>query len=461
MLFAKHGKFYQPNFSLIKVNMKTVSALLCSLLGVLMLIISGCDTSKIDQDVISGKPLLQTPTEIAQPLSAEESSAKTASVQCIPIGGTIPVNRVITGYSTTTPSACPYPYNTIPSYITVLPSTTATTNICIESTIPTGFVVVEKSRTMTGCKQKTGYNNLITGYVIKALTAFGTNDVVMCNVGNIPLGYKQISTYSGPYCNSEYGYYNSVTTVVIRRDMPAGAYAICGDSPTPSGAVLVGNGTPCAFQTQPTKYVKTASSVETVCVNSPIPSGFVLTEKIQNAVLNCSEKGFIPTYPGYGLTVYAYKIQSIASYGNNNITACKDGAVPAGYLLVGLSQTNACVVNGAAPENMGNTRTYAKPLPIVDVRNTPENTVCVGSALPANYVISGRLSVSQCNSTTTSGYNAMKIRQLPGLGYYGTTNVCDISPIPSTTQIIGKFYSTTCGVNPLSQANTYVLRQKY
>ena len=440
--------------------MKNLVHLFSLMFCVFTIVFTGCDNhTDLNESIATSKIAHALPLE-GSLANTKEDVAKTASTTCTPIGGTLPANHVIVGYSTVTPSACSYPYNTIPSYISTLPSTTANTSICIESTIPNGFVVVEKSRTMTGCKAKTGYNNLITGYVIKALTAFGTSDVVMCNVGDIPVGYKKISTYSGPYCNSEYGYANSVTTVVIRRDMPAGAYAICGNVATPSGAVLVGNGAPCAFQTQPSKYLKAPAAVELICVDSPMPSGYVLTEKVQAAALNCSQKGFIPTYPGYGLTINAYRVQSIASFGLNNITACRDSVAPMGYFIVGLSQTNACVVSGNGYNNAGNTRTYAKPLPITDTRNTPENTVCVGTTLPSNYVISGRLNASACASTTTSGYNAMKIRQLPGLGYYGTTYVCDISPIPSSTQIIGQFYSTACGINPLSQANTYTLRQK-
>ncbi|WP_405005718.1 hypothetical protein [Kitasatospora purpeofusca] len=129
--------------------------------------------------------------------------------------------------------------------------------------------------------------------------------------------------------------------------------------------LLLGLMTAASTQAQATPQRLTAGT--TICSNSPIPAGWVVTGSYRNN--GCAGAGYI------------YTILDTSNL--TNVTVCSNSPIPTNWVITGSYTTSTC-------EGFGYAYTLAK------ITTQTTTTVCSFSPLPAGWVVTGSYSTGTC-----------------------------------------------------------------
>ncbi len=129
--------------------------------------------------------------------------------------------------------------------------------------------------------------------------------------------------------------------------------------------LLLGLMTAASAQAQATPQRLTAGT--TICSNSPIPAGWVVTGSYRNN--GCAGAGYI------------YTILDTSNL--TRVTVCSNSPIPTNWVITGSYTTSTC-------EGFGYAYTLAK------ITTQTTTTICSFSPLPAGWVVTGSFSTGTC-----------------------------------------------------------------
>lgn len=264
----------------------------------------------------------------------------------------------------------------------------------LDRSFPVGFVVDQSNYNSTTCGTNSAYYHLI-----KPVT---TSTYPHCKIAPVPTGFGVQGTLDDyNLCLS--GAYqigpilpNSWMCVIPGQGfvVPAGMviYEIQNGGSCPSGDVIYRVDYP------------NSNGETNICTTEGIPSNYVITRHVSSDSSNCNNEP--------GLT-----IQLAPSAGS--ITVCSSSMIPSGFKIIS-SGVDSANCNGAP-----NDAYYVLSQIIASV-----DTVCgiPPDNVPAGYVVTARMELSDCAVAFGSGLNAMTVA-IPSLT--AEVAICYLSPVPS------------------------------
>jgi hypothetical protein len=306
--------------------------------------------------------------------------------------------------------------------IRVPPSTTSGIDACDGSLEGPTLVRVAEHASMSGCANRGAEAGTGKGWHVALPRTSGATSV--CFGSNVPPDYVIVARNpANQTCDTG----GSGFDVMLPK--PTGSTTVCSGTPVPDGYTfnsISNSKTHCGFDglAGPGFDIFLAADGDTVCTQNP-PAGFVITAQAAVAPTQCAGQ------PGYFLS-------SLPTPGHS-LQACDLGAPAAGVLLTARGARLGC------PLSKG--RSYFTP-----DGNGPYG-VCTDSFIPDGFVITSRTTNAFCGPNGTSG-RGMAL-QVPSAT--GATVLCatsdpiegPVSPIPLGFAITsGLFAQTACGGAP-------------